>query len=233
MEEQTCGHLHAVSGASIVGGSGLQRGPSLEEQRLPKPRAPSGPRSAPNISVVPSSEPQTVLRPLSHPHDNSTSSCTTRLLGRWRRLAEPSETPSPGPWFYRWGLQSPQPDPRSPSQAMAGLGSPGPQQMLCPFHSTNKRICYIVLQCIYCIECLLHTRPCSRHCEYNSENKYLFSWRETGKKLTRSISVVCQIAASVLENKGRWDRREGASFLYYRDGQGRTGESEGVGQEAI
>lgn len=118
--------IHAVSGASIVGGSGLQRGPSLEEQRLPKPRAPSGPCSAPNISVVPRSEPQTVQRPLCHPHDNSTSSCTTRLLGRWRRFAEPSGTPSPGPWFYRrdskahsqiqghparrwqdWGLQAP------------------------------------------------------------------------------------------------------------------------------
>ena len=113
------------------------------------------------------------------------------------------------PLVLQTGLQSPQPDPRSPSQAMAGLGSPSPQQMLCPLHSTNKRICYIVLQCIYCIECLLHTRPCSRHCEYNSENKYLFSWRETGKKLTRSISVVCQRVASVLENKSGQRGQEG------------------------
>ena len=149
-QEQTCG-LSTVSGASAVGGSGLQRGPSLEEQRLPKPRAPRGPRAAPNTSAVPGPEPQTELGPPCHPHDNSEKFMYIDFLGdgedlkseTCRALRDSKFWP---PGFTEGGPQSPWADPKSSGQATAGWGSPGSQQMLCPFHSTNTCIFYCTVK---------------------------------------------------------------------------------------
>lgn len=60
------------------------------------------------------------------------------------------------------------------------------------------------------------------------------SYSHRGKKLTKSISTVCHMEVSFWRiSQGRGDRRLGCSCLYYRDGQGRTGESVGGSQVAL
>ena len=101
------------------------------------------------------------------PTCQSTSSCITRLLGGRRRslrLVKHSETPSASSLILQRGALRPTATFKVTLSAKDRTGPSGPSSGTLSVHSTN----------IYCPECLLPTRPSSRHQRQNIvENEVL------------------------------------------------------------